>query len=136
MKAVDQSINFCKYLSKRNAGNFIANFVTSFLKKNEGPFSTCPVKKVSYYLRIRYQNSKDFVKSLRRNFLNIFSQGLYSLRNLTLNTENLDMPVLQQAMGPYKNVIVVLESGYMIKEQKKMITIFNVTYTGRIKVIN
>lgn len=55
---------------------------------------------------------------------------------MTLNTENLDMPVLQQAMGPYKNVIVVLESGYMIKEQKKMITIFNVTYTGRIKVVN
>lgn len=45
MKIVDQRINFCKYLNKRNGGNFVANFILTFVKKGKDPFSSCPVRK-------------------------------------------------------------------------------------------
>lgn len=52
---------------------------------------------------------------------------------MTFNSENLDIPLVQQALGGNSEINIVLEMCRLIKSGKKMVTVFNVTYTGKIK---
>lgn len=45
-KIVDNRINLCQFLQKRNAGNFVANFIIRMLKKQHDLFASCPVPTV------------------------------------------------------------------------------------------
>lgn len=105
-KIIDQRMNFCKYLNKRNGGNFVANFILSFMSKQGGAFSSCPARK-----------------------------GFYSVRNVTLNSDNLDIPMVQQVLGGNSEIFFVVELGKLVKVGRKMVTIFNITYTGMVKSV-
>lgn len=57
------------------------------------------------------------------------------MRNITFNSENLDIPIVQQVLGGNSEINVVYELSRLVKFGRKMVTIFNVTYSGMIKAI-
>lgn len=64
-------------------------------------------------------------------FINI--KGFHTVRNLTFNKENLDIPIIKQVMGVKSEMLMILEIGYLVKVRNKMVTFFNVTHKGSLK---
>lgn len=48
-KVFSHEINMCKYLMKRSGADIWSNFLVDLLVQRKDPFSTCPIKKVSFF---------------------------------------------------------------------------------------
>lgn len=55
--------------------------------------------------------------------------------NFTLNAENLNIPMIEQALGGNPELFLVLEASKLVKVGRKMVTVYNITYAGTVKVI-